>query len=367
MSKAIFTVPSDFKVKSLQEIIHNNISYDIKVKEVYGSFRDSKYGSGRKYFELPTATEAQCDEYFSFCKRNGINFNYTLNSSCYSNIEFNSHERKDFIQFVSNLVQKGITQFTVALPSVIDLLYKEFPHVKVTLSIITGVDSLSKMRTFCAYENINSIYLHERIFRQFSLVKQLCDLAHYNAKKVGVIANSFCLSDCPYRPYHYNFGAHAIVGSEYIIPEYYGTKCALLKFNDLRNVLNAPWIRPEDIDKYIDIGIDRFKISGREMHNNNANINEVIKIYNDRHYDGNLVSLFMCFTKCAYSDMFEIKSTEPLEEYLDNVFRGKWKCNKDGCTDCNLCREALKAITVKESAAEWVNTFNDRLIKFKGL
>ncbi len=356
---SIFTVPADFKLESLDKIIENNKTNSIKIEECYGSLRNSEVGSGRKYFELPAISYEELKTYVKKCNESGIVFNYTLNLSCYDNKEFTDVGKENLIKYIKTLVDCGITQFTVAMPSLIDLLWEHFPQVKVTLSIITGIDSLSKIERYAKFKNINSIYLHERIFRNLSLIKKICTIAHAYGIKVGVIVNSFCLSDCPFRAYHYNFGAHATYGNTYIIPEYYGSMCALMKIQDKRNVLNAPWIRPNDLDKYIECGVDRFKISGREMHSNGANVIKVVDVYNSRNYEGNLAELFMCFTRCAYSEIFYIKNDNRLSEYLEDVLSGNNKCNFEGCTNCMKCKKALDSIQINEENKDKINLIND--------
>ncbi len=363
---AIFTVPADFKVSTLDNISLNNSQYEIPVAESYGSLRNSLIGSGRKYFELPEVTTDGLRAYIRKCNDTGITFNYTLNLACFSNNEFTQKGKEELIDSIGKLVDCGVSQFTVAMPSIIELLDAYFSNIKITLSVITGVDSLSKMKAFSRLKNINSIYIHEKIYRQLNLLKGITHIAHDNGIKVGVIVNSFCLSDCPYRCYHYNFGAHATAGSEYIIPEYYGSRCALMKIADKRNVLTAPWIRPDDIDRYIDCGVDKFKISGREMHTNGADIERVVQTYNSRKYDGNLADLFMCFTQCAYSEIFNIKNDKNLDNYLSRVLGGVISCNVGGCSDCMQCKEALLSIAVnREGADKWSKIFYDRIRVFR--
>lgn len=365
--ETIFTIPADFKIESVKKVLSLNENLNIKATEFYGSIKSSKIGSGRKFFELPDVSEEELHQYVEFCNANNMKFNYTLNLSCFDNKEFTEEGKTELINELRKLVSLGITNFTVALPSIVDILEKEFPEVDVTLSIICGVDSLSKMKHFCSYKNIKNIYIHEKVYRQMSLMKELTDIAHKFNKKVGVIVNSFCLSDCPFRAYHYNFGAHATMGSSYIIPEYYGSKCALMKIGDKRNVLNAPWIRPDDIQRYIDIGIDRFKISGREMHSNNADMFKVLETYNSKKFEGNLAELFMCFTKCAYSEIFNIKNDKNLNAYLTEVFDGKISCNVLGCNDCMKCKDALNSISINaEGKEKWEAIFNERISKYKG-
>ncbi|NCB48391.1 MAG: hypothetical protein EOM55_02020 [Clostridia bacterium] len=362
----IFTIPADFKIESIKKILVLNKNCKYKVKESYGSLRNSEIGSGRKYFELPDVSYDDLKTYVQECNKNDIDFNYTLNLSCYDNNEFTEHGKEKLLSYIKKLVDCGIRHFTIAMPSLIELLMNHFPEVKVTLSVITGIDSLSKIERFVKFKNIKNIYLHEKIYRNLFLVKKITDIAHKNDVKVGVIVNSFCLSDCPFRNYHYNFGAHATNGSSYIIPEYYGSLCALMKIADKRNVLNAPWIRPNDLEKYVKCGVDRFKISGREMHTNGADIPKVVEIYNRGEFSENLAELFMCFTKCPYSEIFNIKNDENLNNYLEDVFAGRNKCNLFGCTNCMKCKNALSSIEINEVNKEkWSKIFNDRITKFK--
>jgi len=364
--KYIFMIPADFKVDSVLKYAEMNKKLDIPVSEFYGSIKTSKFGSGRKHFELPEVSMDDFKSYVKSINENGMYFNYVLNLSCASNMEFTETGRKEIIDEIQPLVDMGVNHFTIALPSLIQLFETYFPQVKITLSIICGVDSLSKMECYCKFGNIDNIYIHEKVYRQPHLMRQMVNIAHKYNKKVGIIVNSFCLSECPFRSYHYNFGAHATYGSNYIIPEYYGSLCALMKIRDKRNVLNAPWVRPEDMKFYMEMGVDRYKISGREMYSNNANMFKVVETYNSYNYKGNLADLFMCFTKCAYSEIFNINNDDVLDTYIKNVQSGELACNTFGCNNCMKCADALKSIQIKNDGKEkWEKIFTDRINKYK--
>lgn len=365
-NKYIYMVPADFKCESVDRFVELNNKMEIKVQEFYGSLKTSKIGSGRKYFELPDVNFDDFKKYVKHINENGCFFNYVLNLSCFDNKEFTKIGQDEIINEIRPIVEAGVTDFTIAMPSFIDLISKNFPNIRITLSIICGVDSLSKMECYCKCPNITNIYIHERVYRQPKLMKEMIDIAHKYNKKVGIIINSFCLSECPFRQYHYNFGAHATFGAEYIIPEYYGSMCALMKINDKRNVLNAPWVRPEDMKFYMNLGVDRFKISGREMFSDDANMYKMVETYSSYKYDGNLAYLFMCFTDCAYSDIFDIKNDENLDKYLKNIQNGNLCCNTFGCNNCLKCSDALKSIVIKQDGLEkWKKIFEDRLEKYR--
>lgn len=364
MKKGIFVVPADFNLDSLAKFINSNDKYELKVAELYGSLKTSKLGSGRKHSDLPATSFNDFENYVNECKKNNIEFNYTLNSNCCSNKEFTIKGKKQIITDIEKLVGIGINKFTIALPSLISIMASEFPSIEVTLSIICGVDSPSKMRFYCQYDNIKNIYISESVYRNTKLLKELIDIAHENNKDVGILVNSFCLPDCPLRNYHYSFGAHAVPGTNYTVPEYYASICALMKINDKKNVLNAPWIRPNNLMSYIDLGIDRLKISGRERILKSADFHKVVQVYNSQHYDGNLIELFMCFSECAHSEIFNMQNDDKLDSYINSILNGKHRCNFNNCKNCTFCKHALESIKINESASvKWTKVFTDKIIR----
>lgn len=42
-------------------------------------------------------------------------------------------------------------------------------------------------------------------------------------------------------------------------------KCTLIRFSNFKEMLKTRWIRPEDLKEYEEIGIDSFKITGRDI------------------------------------------------------------------------------------------------------
>lgn len=127
-----------------------------------------------------------------------------------------------------------------------------------------------------------------------------------------------------------------------------------------------PWIRPEDIQIYIGVGIDKFKITGREMYADNADMVRVIRTYNDRKYNGNLTELFMCFSDCFYPKTISIRNNQYLDTYLKNVFSNVLPCGISGCDFCNKCEDALTSIEYNISEQKKsINMFDAQIIKYK--
>ena len=365
VSKSKFVVPADFNIKSVKEFANLNNNYELKVAELYGSLSTSNIGSGRSHSGLPYTSFDDFENYVAECNKNNIEFNYTLNSSCCSNNEFTEKGKKQIIEEIRKLVGIGIRNFTVSLPSLIEVMASEFPDVDVTVSIICGVDSPFKMNFFCQHNNVKNIYIHERVYRNTKLLKEIIDIAHKHNKKTGMIINSFCMPECPLRMFHFNFASHSVLGTSYIVPEYYWAICGLMKIEDKKNLLNSTWVRPEDLAHYIELGIDRLKITGRERLAKSANLHRMIEIYNNQKYDGNLIELFMCFAECAHSEIFDMQNNDEIDFYIKSILNGNHECKLINCNDCTFCESALNTIKVNEDASsKWTEIFN-RISKIK--
>lgn len=108
------------------------------------------------------------------------------------------------------------------------------------------------------------------------------------------------------------------------------------------------WIRPEDLHYYEEIGINRFKIAGRNK--KTEWLVNVVKAYSERKYEGNLLDILSyvqgrattsALRKISASDNYEIL----MKVYMDNgKFPTNWlnyfkynKCEERSCEECKYC------------------------------
>lgn len=361
----IFTIPSDFNIETLNKIVSENKKNKVKILEVYGSNSESIYGSGRKNNILPKVTFETIKEYVEACKKNNITFNYVFNFNCIDNDEFRLEGKQKIINEVKKYVDIGINDFTIANPAIIEIIDNNFSNINITVSVITGIDDIDKLKYFCEFKNVKNIYIHEKMYRQIKTLSNMVKIAHKYEKKIGIIINSACLSSCPFRQYHYNYCSHSKKTDTDLIPEYYCTKCKIEKLKDKRKILKMPWVRPEDFWMYNDIGIDRFKISGRELAEQ-LDCLKMMNIYNLGGYDGNIMDLLKGFTNCYYTNMYYIKNDINIENYLKNVFEGNLECSKNQCDDCMKCNKALESIIInKENKEKFIKKYDDLIKKYK--
>lgn len=344
MNGPYLTIPADFDKERLLEYARLNDEGEFRypVREVYGALKCSPFGSGRHAGSLPDCSEMNFREYVACGAQHGIELNYTFNANCLSGRELTPSGQKDLEKWIRFLVDCGVRKMTVALPPLLDFIHARFPGIQLYLSVVSGVDSLAKMKWLADAHVLTGVYLHERLYRDMPSLRIITDYCNSRDLEVGVLVNSLCDVNCPYRCYHYNLVAHGSEGGEQPFLWYYGTECNLRRIRDPRNVLNLPWIRPDDMDMYAELGITKFKVVGRDLVRFHADFTRVIQAYNQGHYEGDLFQLFMCFARVERADLFSLVNDKRLSDYLHRVFDGSLHCLS--CDDCGFCKPVAAAI-----------------------
>lgn len=357
-----FSIPADFTLSSLDRIAENNSLWAIPIREVYGSLNPSPWGTGREQYILPKCDLYELRTYVAACLNRNIEFNYCINLNCTGNIEFCRIGQKSLADFARMLVEVGVSRVTVTLPSIIETLQHTSPGLKVTVSVIASIDSINKLKYFTVFPNVDRIIVCEYLNRRIGAL----DLLVRNCPRgisLGTIINSLCLIDCPARSFHYSFGSHAINKTEhYFIHEYYGAKCALRKIDNPSEFLKMPWIRPEDLSLYWDLGISYFKLSGREMRG--ADWISVVDIYNQGSFYGNAIDLFMGFIDGPFNKIFFLPNSE-LGRLTARFFENPDLCDPIKCFKCNQCDEYVNLIEIDDEKKRlWSGMFSKDLQSF---
>ncbi len=326
-----FSIPADFSPWTLQKIYELNHHYtDRKVTEVYGQITTGYIkASGRNPDELPKIDLNKLTEYIRQCHKYGIEFNYTLNASCMGNIEFT--QAGQFKQFLLSIDSAGVSSYTAALPSIIDLVKKTLPHRKLKASAICEINSPAKARHY-KQQNIERIVVDPDITRRFDLLKNIC-LAF--GENVEIIVNNACVQNCPYKMFHYNHEAHcgSDISDSSAYPYYYH-KCSLQKAATDYNFIKLNWIRPEDLHFYKETGIKCFKIHGRN-YASGASLLKVVRAYFNEKFDGNLMDLLTVFK--PYNAFQPIINNNNLDGFLQRFFEHPQACSEN-CEVCGYCR-----------------------------
>lgn len=335
-----FTVPADFVPDTLRTYCGRD--WAVPIREVYGSLKFARFGGGRHDGVLPDCAREDFAAYVRAAADRGIAFNYLLNAACMSGEELTADGQRRLDDWLEFLLGSGVRRITAALPPLVDFVLRRHPGFQVYVSVIAGIDSLSRLRRFLGDRRVAGIYLHESLHRDPPALAAVCRECRSREIEVGMIVNTLCDADCPWRHFHYDLVSHALPGERFPYLWYYGTECKIRRLRDPRQVLRLPWVRPDDIPRYLEAGVTRFKLGGRDLVKFGADFARSVSDYNHAPYEGNLLDLFLCHADVERRGLYHLDNTPRLSRFLDAAFSGELHCRD--CDDCGKCADLAAAI-----------------------
>jgi collagenase-like PrtC family protease len=360
------------------------------VDALFGKLPFDIVGGARPGFVLPQVDRTVIEQYIQACHERGLEFSYLLNAPCLGNLQYSKKGYGQLIELLEWIDQSGADAVTVGMPYLINLVRERFPRLKIKVSTTARVNTVRKA---LQYEDmgVEEIIIDEHINREF---KTLAAIRKAVSCNLELILNNICLWQCPYNYEHVNHDGHASREGEddYCYLQYPGYLCLYRKLTDPVELLKSPWIRPEDVSAYEDLGYDSFKIT--ERFKRTPLLLEHVRAYENRRYDGNLLDLFTLPRKGAFTpvhleyfikpehvnimkvselgDVFDLEVRE-LIQIDNNKLNGflehfkKKDCNQTSCAQCRYCDRVFdKAAKVNErevkKAAQKVKNFSDTLV-----
>lgn len=286
------TIPANW-----QEDFFDKIDFSA-VHEVYGKLPGDYIGGGRAsviFNDVPLST---FKNHVLKVREKGISFNYLLNATCLDNLEFTRKGNNQIRKLLDLVCNAGADTVTLALPQLVKMVKKTYPHLKISISTNNMVDNLERVKYWEEF-GIDKITLsYSDVNRDF---KELKRIVRYRKCDVQLICNLFCRRHCPFQQLHANFHSHASqtshVNKRFPI-DYYCIFCIARIFTDPIEIIRSNWIRPEDLSLYEEIGIDQFKLTERGM--NTTDLARIVSAYTRRSYDGNLLDLIPSMSKYKY-------------------------------------------------------------------
>ena len=329
------------------------------VTDLYGVADHTIVGGGRPSFLLKNISEEKIAEYISKVHKNKMEFSYLLNAPCMNNMEYDPHYHKELLKYIQWISDIGTDNVIVTIPFLIQLIKEQFPKLKIRVSTIAHVNSVNRAK-FYEMLGASEITPDVMINRDF---KTLENIQKAVKCKIVLLLTDGCLYQCPFRYYHYNILGHASQTHQQFDRNYIDTcilNCSVIKFSNPTEVIKARWIRPEDLNHYEAIGINKFKIAGRRM--STEWIVRSVKAFSSRKYEGNLIDIIQGFSmnvgveKDPNDKLTETVIKESKSKlYIDNTkldgfidFFKKQNCIAM-CNECNYCEEwAKKAVFMNE-------------------
>ena len=361
------------------------------VDALFGKLPFDIVGGARPGFVLPQINRKSVEQYIKACHERGLEFSYLLNAPCLGNLQYSRKGYGQLIDLLEWIDESGANSVTLGLPYLIDLVRKRFPRLMVKVSTTARVNTVRKA---LQYEDmgVEEIIIDEHINREFKTLEVIRKAVKCNLE---LIVNNICLWQCPYNYEHVNHDGHASREGEeddYCYLQYPGYLCLYRKLTDPVELLKSPWIRPEDIPHYENLGYDHFKIT--ERFKRTPLLLEHVKAYENRRYEGNLLDLFTLPRKGAFTPIhleyfikpehvnilkiselekvFDLEVRELIQ--MDNQklngfieFFKKNDCNQTTCLECRYCEKFFEKVSVVNEegvkrAAERVRNFSEKLL-----
>lgn len=334
-----FSLPADFKKETIDRYDRLNRTYeDSRVTETYGNITSGfSLGSGRSAELLPRIDLAQLQDYIEYSRARNIDFNYTINGTHLNNNEFTRKGALEVLMFLKKLARAGVRNLTIALPSLIELVRSSGLDFKIKASTICQITNPQKALAFKRM-GAERIVPDESLNRDFRTLRRVREVF---GEEVEIIINTICYKNCAYRMFHYNqVTSDSIKVTTEASANYYSHRCVLQRFDRISNLLRLSWVRPEDLKHYTAIGIDKFKIQGRQTAVKGDPI-KAVEYYFKEYYEGDLMQLLDLFDP---TNSFRVPvNNRSLDGFLKPFVEKENFCKND-CDVCRYCEAFARRI-----------------------
>ena len=263
-----------------------------------------------------------------------------------------------FIFNFRSLYEMGIRVATVPHTSWVatGLIQKEFPELLIKNTILRNVTKANEIVSL-AKAGFHYINLDRDLMRDRDALKRIADAKEYCASigkpvELSILANEGCWGGCSMMDEHYHFN-NTRSGN---VPQYFmdpisTNSCSKWDIEDNASSLKSANLPPwrEDWEEFLDLGIDVFKMHGRE---NAMRLKESMDIIERWVKKEEL--LFPEFDD--YMEDLEVKDA-PI-----NLWREKIKTCQFDCWDCNYCDAVVDSHLKKKGEDPAVEEYTQRCL-----
>ena len=259
----------------------------LRAVEVFGKLPRDIVGGGRASYMLAPVSRRTLEAHVRAVHAQGLAFDYLINPACLGNHESTAAFHRNLRRLLDWVSALGVEWVTVSLPVLLEVVKARYPHLKVKVGVYARVDNPVRAR-FWAELGADCITLMPlAVNRDFPVLRAIREAV---SCELQLLANATCLKECPLSYYHNNTLSHASQsrGQRFML-DYCLLKCTVLKLSEPAHYLMSPWIRPEDLHFYEELGYSVFKILERDAPT--EALVERTRAYQTRRYDGNLVQI----------------------------------------------------------------------------
>ena len=273
-----------------------------------------------------------------------------LFNSVWTPIEVYSNEYMSYaLDRIEELFDAGMTKLIVNNYYLIStgIIKNSIKGLEITASINSRHDTPDKVLAHVAFNSPTHVYLDRSFNRKLTEFDNVVASLNELGIESSVLVNEGCLYNCPFKTDHDNqismasYGGHDFLNYSARIASNYpkinenlsrlniDSGCGRVYKTNPWYLLKSPFIRPEDLDRYLG-GATYAKIAGRNR--STEWIANVVKAYVDRSYDGSIVDLI---------DVADVDTIAP-EPFANKKLGGLLKLNGDChkvCMSCGKCKK----------------------------
>ena len=220
-------------------------------------------------------------------------------------------------------------------------IQKEFPELFIKNTILREVTKANEI-VACARAGFHYINLDRDLMRDRDALNRVIEAKEYCASvgkpvKLSLLANENCWGGCPIMPEHYQFNCTRTDGPQYFNDEISRVSCSTWDVTESSTSLKAANIPPwkEDWEEFIDLGIDVFKMHGRESSLRLMESMDIIKRWNNDE-------------EILFPNMNVYMEDLNMKDRPIDVWRDKIKNCKFDCWECNYCDTVVEAHLKKQ-------------------
>ena len=224
-------------------------------------------------------------------------------------------------------------------------IQKAFPGIFIKNTILRDVNSASEIVNL-AKAGFDYINIDRDLMRDRDALLRLKQAKEWVKKNLGktlvfsLLANEGCLGKCPMMVEHFEYNNTRVFGQpQYFTDTISRVSCPKWDYEDpsvqLKTASFPPW--KADWEEFFDLGIDVFKMHGRESTNRMFESLNIIHKWNTNH-------------EILFDDFKQYIEDKNLIDKPINVWRNKIKNCKFDCWECQYCDKIYaKKASVQES------------------
>ena len=262
-----------------------------------------------------------------------------------------------FAHNFSVLYESGVKIATIPHTSWVatGILQERFPDLKIKNTILRNVTKANEIVAL-AKAGFHYINLDRDLMRDRDALKRIQDAKEYCASigkpvELSLLVNEGCWGGCSMMDEHYHFNNTRTEGPQYFMDPISTNSCAKWDIEDNSSALKAANLPPwrEDWDEFIDLGIDCFKMHGRE---NSIRLKESMDI----------IERWVKKEELLFPEFDDYMIDLAVKDAPINLWRNKIKNCKFDCWDCNYCDSVVDAHIKKKGEDPSVEEYTQRCL-----